>query len=365
MVQRFPDDEFQLFVDTRAAASCDITAPNARCVVVKQRVSPTVAAAADGARAIDDMLRMGHAVWRAKADVFFSPSVYTYFPLPMGLSTVVTLHDAIAERYPDMTLPSRRARLFWQLKTRLALAQAHVVLTVSDYSADELVAVHGIPRTRIRVATEAPAAAYRPSESAGEIAEIAERFGLAPDDRWFVYVGGFNPHKHVDVIVRAHARIAAESASPPHLLLVGTRSADVFHGSGAVIDEAIRDSGTEHLVHWTGFVADDELRHLLSGALALVLPSQSEGFGLPAVEAAACGTPVIATTESPLPQLLEGGGYFVGPGDQPGLAEAMRALLANECDRLRMGACGRARAAALSWSSAADAAMSALREAAA
>ena len=89
---------------------------------------------------------------------------------------------------------------------------------------------------------------------------------------------------------------------------------------------------------WTGFVADEDLRHLHAGALALVLPSACEGFGLPAVEAAACGAPVIATTESPLPELLEGGGVFVAPGDEAALTAAMRLMLADEPARAGMAA---------------------------
>jgi glycosyltransferase involved in cell wall biosynthesis len=112
-------------------------------------------------------------------------------------------------------------------------------------------------------------------------------------------------------------------------------------------------------------VPDDELRHLLSGAIALALPSESEGFGLPAVAAAACGVPVIATLESPLPQLLEGGGIFVAPRDEAALGSAMRLLATDEARRQAFATCALARARALSWTSSARAALNALREAAA
>ena len=110
---------------------------------------------------------------------------------------------------------------------------------------------------------------------------------------------------------------------------------------------------------------DDELRHLLSGAVALVLPSESEGFGLPAVEAAACGVPVIATTESPLPQLLAGGGIFTAPRDELALGAAMRRLATDEPHRRTLAAGALARAGTLSWTSSARAALDALVEAAA
>jgi len=185
------------------------------------------------------------------------------------------------------------------------------------------------------------------------------------DAEWFVYVGGFNPHKHLDVIVRAHANVARERANKPHLVLVGTIDSDVFHGTRATVLQTINSEGTSSLVHWPGFVPDEQLRHLLSGAVALLMPSENEGFGLPAVEAAACGTPVVATTASPLPQLLPGGGFFVAPRDQGALENAMRSLLDDPALRRDMGARALAWARRLSWTTAARAALGALRDAAA
>jgi glycosyltransferase involved in cell wall biosynthesis len=148
-------------------------------------------------------------------------------------------------------------------------------------------------------------------------------------------------------------------------VLVGATDGDVFHSSQAMVRQLIRDLGTSALVHWPGFVPDGVLRHLHSGARALLLPSACEGFGLPAVEGAACGAPVVATTASPLPELLEGGGYFVEPGDLEGLTVAMRALLPDGPGRRAMSARATERARALSWKRGAEMALAAIREAAA
>jgi glycosyltransferase involved in cell wall biosynthesis len=148
-------------------------------------------------------------------------------------------------------------------------------------------------------------------------------------------------------------------------VLVGTTDGDVFHSDQARIRALVAELGTSSLVHWPGFVPDAELRHLYSGSVGLLLPSACEGFGLPAVEAAACGAPVVATTESPLPELLEGGGYFVAPGDLPALTRAMTALLEDGPGRLAMAAKARERSGRLSWARGAGMALDAIREAAA
>ncbi len=359
-----PQHQFICVGDRAAFSAFHLDGPNVRTVEVAQRASPATASAADGYRSPRDMLRLTRAVARERPDVFFSPSVYSYYPIVPGPRIVVTIHDAIAERFPALTLPNARARLFWRLKVGLAIHQARLILTVSEYAAAEIAAVHRVPADRIRVAVEAPAESYFPVSN--EVAcDAAANEGIPAGSEWFTYVGGFSPHKRIDVILRAHAIVAATESPAPHLLLIGRLSGDVFLESGDALRALIAELGTGALVHWTGFLSDDVVRALHCGAVASLLPSESEGFGLPAVEAAACGTPVIATTESPLPQLLADGGIFVAPGDVDALAAAMRALLCDPIARTRLGAGARRGAASLSWQRTAASTLATLEQAAA
>jgi glycosyltransferase involved in cell wall biosynthesis len=360
-----PDWRFRCFVDAASRERFDLTAPNVSCVEVRQTVAPTAAAAADGNRSPADMLRLTRAVASHPSDVFFSPSVYTYFPLPPRIRSVVTIHDAIAERFPQLTLPSGRARLFWKAKVSLAVWQATTVLTVSEFAAGEIAEVLGVSRSRLRVAVEAPSPAYRRIDDRAAIAAVARRLGLPDSARWITYVGGFSPHKNVHLLAEAHGRLVARlGADAPWLVLVGALSGDPFHGAQGQIREAIARAGSASRVLWPGFVSDADLCHLHSGAVALALPSMNEGFGLPAVEAAICGCPVVATTASPLPALLDGGGHFVAPGDIDGLTQALQHLATDAAAHAALGAHAREQASRLSWQRCARATRDALAEAA-
>jgi glycosyltransferase involved in cell wall biosynthesis len=362
MVEEGRDHEFVCFLDELSAAGFGLKGPNLRTVVVDQGTPPTIAAASGSRRSLRDMLRLTGAVRRGGLDAFLSPSVYGYFPLPPGLPAVVTVHDAIAERFPELTLPSWKDRWSWRAKVRLALMQARLFLTVSDYAAREVSTHLGVPADRLRVTLEGVSKVFRPSRSEAEVQAAADRARLPVGASWLMYVGGFGPHKHVDVIVRAHAEIVKRRPDPRLMLVLVGHYEDGFHTDVSGIRDVIKQCGTEHLVRWVGFLPDSEVRHLHCGALALLLPSASEGFGLPAVEAARCGTPVIATTESPLPQLLEGGGLFVQPGDTRVLIAAIDRMLSNETERRAMGQQALERASALSWSRAGRVALDALEE---
>ena len=363
-----PTDQFVCFLDPLSAGAFKLDAPNVtRVVVANVREAAVRAAAASRNRTVADMLRMTRAVRGERLDVFFSPTVYTYFPLPPGLRAVVTIHDTIPERFPDLTLPSKKMRLFWNLKVGFALRQARRILTVSEHAARDLERVLHIPHSRITVASEAPSTSFYPvseEASSGSLSSIVGDF--APARRWFTYVGGFNPHKNVPVLIRAHAALARELGNAaPLLLLVGAHDHDDFFSDVPAINAAIDREGTGSIVKWTGFLEDDVLRSIHSSAIALVLPSDTEGFGLPAVEAAACGSPVIATQDSPLPDLLPGAGFFIPPRDEGALLSAMRELTTNVELRQRCSEAAVTAARKLTWERGASIALAAIREAAA
>jgi len=363
-----PRDEFVCFLDPLSAGSFGLDTPNvSKVVVANVREAAVRAAAASRNRTVADMLRMTRAVREGRLDVFFSPTVYTYFPLPPGLRAVVTIHDAIPERFPNLTLPSRKMRLFWNLKVGFALRQARTVLTVSEHAARDLERILRIPRSRIKVASEAPSTSFYPVNEEESRDILSTVVGdPVPGRRWFTYVGGFNPHKNVPVLIRAHAALTREMGDDaPLLLLVGAHDHDDFFSDVPAINEAIAHEGTASMVKWTGFLEDEVLRSIHSSSIALVLPSDAEGFGLPAVEAAACGSPVIATRESPLPDLLEGAGFFIDPRDETALLSAMRDLAANAELRQRCSLAALAAARNLTWERGASVALAAIREAAA
>lgn len=359
------DDTFLVFTDEEAAKRFPSDLRNVEVVGVPLKSGQAESAAADGYRAPSDLLRMSRAVKSKSPDVFFFPTVYTYFPMLGKQRCVVAIHDAIAERFPKLTLPTLRARIFWKLKVRLAIRQASLIVTVSEFAARDLERVLKIPASRIRVAVEAPSRDYSPVVDPSKSTTLAERLGVPKGEPYFTYVGGFNPHKNIDVLLRAHSRIsAALPEKRPWLVLAGPGRADNFHQAGDAISASLSSSVARERVLWPGFLEDSDLCLLHAGARALVLPSACEGFGLPAVEAAASGAPVIATTESPLPELLEGGGFFVAPGDEDALTSAMERLLRDDTLRAELGTKAASRAALLSWERAARVVHSALKEAA-
>jgi alpha-1,3-rhamnosyl/mannosyltransferase len=351
--------ELVLFIDEATAARA--TLPDLPVVRLRTSQSQAQAASAEGHRSLRDLWRMGRGVAAERPDVFYFPSLYSYFPVPGRVPLAVSIHDTIPERYGALVFPTRRTRLLWWAKSRLARAQARTILTVSEYSRQRLNEVLGVPLERIAVTPEAPSPAFGPVDDPAPRRRWLAARGWPEDAPYLLYVGGFNPHKNVLGLVRALARASRDAAAAPlRLLLVGDVEGDVFHGNASAIRTEIASHGLESRVLWAGFVPDAELRHLYAGALALVLPSLEEGFGLPAVEAAACGAPCIATLESPLPELLAGGGVFFDPRRPRALADAIAHLAGDPAARAELGETARKRAAALSWRVTAERTLAAL-----
>ncbi len=340
------EHEYVLFFDSGGAPAEDLAA---RRIVVPTSRPQAVAAAANGRRSVPDLLRMTAAVAREPLDVFYSPSVYGYFPLRGPRAKVLTIHDAIAELHPAEIFTSRRSRLFWHAKVWLARQQADRIVTVSEHARRDLGRVFGLAETAIAVVPDAADAIFRPPDSPTEAARaVAERFAIVPP--YLLYVGGFGPHKNLTALIDVFARLAARPRlETVSLVLAGEREADPFHSETAALDARIAARGLGARVRFLGFVPDEALVALYQAANALVLPSLREGYGLPGVEAMSCGTPVVATRESALPEILGEAGFVIDPGAPAELERALEVVLLDTARAERMRLAARARAGLFRW----------------
>jgi glycosyltransferase involved in cell wall biosynthesis len=274
--------------DSRPAADPRGIGRYARCLLEGLR---TVAERHDGEVVEGRQPRRGddvfHAPWMAGA--LLHPRV------PM----VVTVHDLVSQKHLGQTL---RAGLRGGMR-RLAIERAARVICPTRAVADDTEELMRVAADRIEVIAEAPADAFRPRPD-GEVAAARERHGLPAE--YMLWVGDLrhpDPHRRIPALVQAPRELP--------LVLVGAAGQWARELDGGVIV--------------TGEVADDELAALYTGAHALVLPSPEEGFGLPAVEALACGTPVVAADGPALREVLAGRATFVDPEDVAGLLAAAHA----------------------------------------
>ena len=325
----------------------------------------TIAASATGYRSWHDMWRMARAISTSKVDVLLFPTIYSYLPVMSRAKKIVMIHDVIAEKYPDLAMPGRRSQLFWKTKVALGRWQADAVGTVSDYSRKGIVEHFGIDADRVHVVGEASDPVFHVLDKP-ELTPRLRSMGIADGQRTIVYVGGFSPHKNLEALVRAFAKLCAQdSFSDLRLVLVGEHKNEIFHSYAETIRKLVTDLFLEGRVIFTGFMADDELVVLLNLATVSVLPSFIEGFGLPAVEAAACGCPVIATTESPLPGLLGEGGIYFNPLRQEELEAALLDVLQSATLRQKMSKAGQEASSKLTWEAAAKQMMTLMNKVAA
>ena len=316
---------------------------------IATRVPTVRAAGAQGRRSLGDLWAVSRAISKARLDLFFFPSVYSYVPLTSSVPKLVTIHDVIPELLPELVFPTWRSKFYWGLKVKLACAQARLVLTVSEYSRGCLAEKLRIPKERIRVVSEAGDLVFQTAESANGTA-VRAQWKLPPDARILAYVGGFSPHKNLSLLVDVYAELCQQSRfSNVYLVLAGDYQGDVFYSGFRALAAQVEQRGLRDRVVFTGYLGDKDLAKLLRSAELLALPSFCEGFGLPAVEAAACGTPSVVTTESPLVELLGEGTMGVDPGNRDAWVHALAAVLADEQRRTTMAAVARAAAARLSW----------------
>ena len=271
---------------------------------------------------------------RARGSLLWSPS--TTGPLSMKRQ-IVTVHDTAPIDHPDWFEPRFSSWYAWLLP-RLARRVLHLV-AISGFTKERLVHHAGIEPDKVTVVPNGIGDTFSP-RSPDEIASARAQLGL-PEGRYIVTLGSVEPRKNLRVLLEAWRRVAPE-LEDLHLVVAGEVGAThVF--------KRVEISEVPARVHFTGRVPDPLLPPLLSGADVFVFPSLYEGFGLPPLEAMACGTAVLCSDRASLPEVVGDAAVLFDPGSAGPLSEELLKILRNEGQRTKLRNQGLARAGSFTW----------------
>ena len=272
-------------------------------------------------------------VWPA-SDVFLSTCLLA--PALARGHLVSIVYDCIPLRLPEL-FPDRRR--FRRTLERLVCRSARVI-AISQRTREDLIDLLGADPARVRVVYPGCRALFRPVPPA-EAAVVAARHGIRGS--YVLYVGGLGPHKNLATLLGAYERARLEGGLAARLVVVG------HPRWGAAILATLEALRVRPDVLLAGPVPDDDLPGLYAGAQFFVFPSRYEGFGLPVLEAMACGTPVVIAGAGALPEVAGAAGCYVDPDDEWALADRMCEIAGDPERRARMRSAGLEQAARFSW----------------
>ncbi len=287
------------------------------------------------------------------AKVLHSP-FYTC-PLRASCPVTVTVHDATFFTEPEHYDKSRRT--FFRSAIKTSLRRASRVIVPSKATRDELIRLLDADPTRVDVAYHGVDSSAFHLPSPEEKARVRARLGLG-DTSYIAFLGAKEPRKNVPNLIRGWAAAVADRPSPPALVIAGGQ------GHDDDIDQAVAVVPGHLRLLRPGYLRFADLPGYLGGALVAAYPSYGEGFGLPVLEAMACGAPVLTTPRLSLPEVGGDAVAYTGP-DSDDIARELRALLDDEPRRTALARAGLARAKEFTWDSSAEVHLAAWARAAA
>jgi len=285
-------------------------------------------------------------------DLYHSPD-FVLPPLRTARG-VVTVHDLTFMRLPGCADSGLRAYL--NRSVPKAVGAARHVLADSWSTRNDLIDLLQVRPGKVSVVPGGVDATFSRVEDPEMLDQARARYGLPP---WFIIsVGTLEPRKNYPRLVSAYALMRRQTALPHHLVIVG-RPGWLYEE----VHERVRTEGISEQVHLLGFVPDRDLPALYTLADLMVFPSLYEGFGIPPLEAMACGTPVVSSNNSSLPESVGSAALTVNAEDVEGIADAMARVLGNSGLRARLSELGKIQAAQFTWTASAHQLLAAYRRA--
>jgi len=284
-----------------------------------------------------------------RLDIFYSPD-FVLPPLRHG-KTMLTIHDLSFMRYPECT--DANLRVYLNKVVPRSVQRADLVLADSQHTKDDLTELLGVEANRVQVIYPGVEARFRPIEDRAILEQVRKRYNLP--SQFILGLGTLQPRKNFTRLIEAFADLRSFDLAQDRSAICDLRLV-IAGGKGWLYEEifaTVERLGLGEQVVFPGFVADEDLPALYNLADLFVFPSLYEGFGLPPLEAMACGTPVITSNASSLPEVVGGAGLMVEPTDVESLAQAMRRVLEDESLQQEMIAKGLEQANQFTWEKAA------------
>jgi glycosyltransferase involved in cell wall biosynthesis len=292
---------------------------------------------------------------REHIDLLHSP--YWSNPLWSPWPTVVTVHDVIQFVLPEYAW-RKISRLYFGLVSRGA-RRADAIITVSECSKRDIVKLLGVPPDRIHVIGNAVDDSLHPVRDAWLLASVRDRYGIG--QRFILYFGGFDLRKNVPRLIESYARLP-QALRKEYQLVIAGRYQHLGHPLFPDPRETVRRLGLEDNVVFTGQVSERDKAAMYSSATVFAFPSLYEGFGIPVLEAMACGTPVVTSNRSALPEVAGDAGLLVDPYEPDEICRGLAELLDDQGRREELARRGLDRARRFTWRQVAEQTLRVYRE---
>ena len=268
-----------------------------------------------------DNVTLSRCISRDKVDILFSP--FDKAPIFSSIPFIITIHDVLFSIVSKKGYKSRGLyNKIYKLSRKMIAKKAHLIITVSQHSKRDIAQKWGIPDNKIKVIPNCVSKRFNPVESLELISKVKANYGVKKD--YILYVGNFKPHKNVSLLVEAFAQLPENLIDKYQLVLSG--KLDKYSER---LNDMVKNFNLKDDVVFTGLVYDKDLPVLYSGATIFVFPSLYEGFGLPPLEAMACGTPVICSNATSLPEVVGDSGVLFDPRMPKNFVTAMKSLLSD------------------------------------
>jgi glycosyltransferase involved in cell wall biosynthesis len=252
-----------------------------------------------------------------RSDLDLLHSLHYTQPVRLGCSSVVTIHDMTFFLFPH--LHTRAKRLFFPIAIRSSFRRADALVTISESTRQDSIRLLDVPPQKIFTTQLGKTVEFREVKDRDKLTEVREKYNLP--DSFILYVGLVEPRKNIPFLLKAYKSLVVEGIQ--HNLVVVGRFGWMYQE----VFKQIEELGLEDRVQFTGYLPQDDLPMVYNLASLFVYPTKYEGFGLPALEAMACGTPVITTKISSLPEIVGDAGILIPPGDKQALTGAMAEVL--------------------------------------